>query len=99
MIDIAQYIRQKRLTQSEVAEATGYSIEYVNRILNGKNPMNLKFEAQFKKAYPDIDAEPLPVLNEPPVEYGKKIPFYDVDVYATIRPAMSDMVTLRLRGI
>lgn len=39
------------------------------------------------------EAKPLPVIPSDP--NGKNIPFYDVEVFATISPAMGDVVALR----
>ena len=53
MLDIKHIISTLRLTQKELAEAIGYSEYYINRVVNGQNPMNDKLEAKIRKAYPD----------------------------------------------
>ena len=105
MTHIKRYIEIKGITQKEFSVQTGIDYYQISRIINGSGKISPTIRKKIIEAYPDFDEvvsaptpeylKPLPVLNEPPVEYGKKIPFYDVDVYATISPAMSDMVTLR----
>jgi transcriptional regulator with XRE-family HTH domain len=52
---IIKYVYEKKLQQNEIALKMGYSVEYISRILNGKDKMNIKFVSKFKECYPDFD--------------------------------------------
>ena len=54
-VDIVKFISLKNISQIELANKLGYTESYISKILNGKHPLNLKFIATFKKAYPFYD--------------------------------------------
>ena len=72
--------------QIDISSATGYSLEYINRIVNKKNPINVKFMHKFKEAFPDYDVSDS-LASEPELNYQvKNIQFFDSDVLITISP-------------
>lgn len=105
---VKEYLTSKKVSQKELSDKLGYSYAYISRILNGKDDINIKFLAAMSKEFEDFEFPGYSfVVNEPHSEYkkeikyisedkdGKLIPFYDTDVFATISPAMSDVVALR----
>ena len=104
---IKHYIIDKNINQGELANKLGYSEEYISRILRRKNPINDRFVMKIIKLFPeldkniksDIDKTDLNQLREPPPIYetknGRKIPFFNTEVFATISPAMADVVALK----
>ena len=48
LIDIQEFISKNNLTQREFADVIDYSEEYISKILNGKMPINVKFEKRFE---------------------------------------------------
>ena len=60
---------KKKYSQTEIAAKMGYSIEYISRILNGKDKMNLKFVSKFKECYPEFDNN----INNEPTDQEKLI--------------------------
>lgn len=47
--EIKELLKQKGLRQKDVAELTGYSKEYVSRVLNEKVDLSLEFENKIKE--------------------------------------------------
>lgn len=91
---------------AELARLFEVKPQYISQILSGKDPVSKRIRKYLKDNYgefnPNYVTEPtinykrsndLPVIPHDP--NGKKIPFIDTDVYATITPSLSDVVALK----
>ena len=72
MIDLKRFILDKNISQRDLCNAIGYSEAYVSRVLSGASPMNEKFEAIIRKAYPDYFEKPMEA-KENSVDYQKNM--------------------------
>lgn len=96
MTDLKTFIRKKGLTQKEFSEKTGVDIYQLSRVISGKMPMSDKILRNIIAHFPEYEYQLTNFAAEPMEQYlSKKIPFYDVEVFATISPAMSDVVALK----
>lgn len=64
MADIKAYIFSNSISQRELSQKLGYTEAYISKVLNGKLPINDKFLAVFKAAYPDFDDNQRSIHNE-----------------------------------
>lgn len=55
-----QYLKDNGITQEEAARATGYTLNYINSVLNGRAPLNAAVREAFMLVYPDTAAFLLP---------------------------------------
>lgn len=106
MFDLRAFLKEKNISQRDFSAKIGYSEAYISRVLSENSPMNEKLEAKVHKAYPEYFgkmgtvAEPeaiynkeISIINGDP--NGKDIPAFQGHAFATISPAMGDVVTLR----
>lgn len=101
--DIEEMRRMRRITMEALADTIGISRRtYLNWLESGIIP-----DKHYKKAaeavgiaYTDlmVNEHKAPYNSLPTIPAdpnGKEIPFFDVEVFATISPAMGDVVALR----
>ncbi len=94
MIDIKEYRKLKGWTQTKLAEMLGVTKSMISQVESGTVHTPELWEHKLKsEMFSNVNDLPLPLITPDP--NGKKIPFYDTDVFATISPAMADVVALR----
>ena len=106
MFDLKAFLKDKNISQRELSNKIGYSEAYISRVLAHNSPMNEKLEAMIRKAYPEYFDLPsmfsdkempyskeIAIISDDP--NGKDIPAFQGHAFATISPAMGDVVTLR----
>lgn len=98
MADLKRFIKEKGLKQYEFAEQTGVDKYQLSRIINGKERLSIDNQRKIVATFPDFEQYSKRNTNIPVYEYGaegKEIPFYPVEVFATISPNLSDVVALQ----
>lgn len=98
--EVVTYLKNTGIIRDlkEIAVVIGYNYNYLSGVNSGSRPfdqklldaVNVKFKVNFaikqdKPSLPDIL----------PNTHGKTIPFYDTEIFGTISPAMSDIVTMK----
>lgn len=106
MVDIEAIIRKSKKTQIQLADAIGVSQSAISKVKKGQMQMPEEWKPLIKE-YTGLDPDDFLVTNEPHQHYGKVISIIEKDpngkdipafhghAFATISPAMGDVVTLR----
>ncbi len=105
-IDLYAFIKSKGLSQTQFSEQTGIERSQLSRIIHGKASLLEKHINKILNAFPDFKSyleakkgEMVKRIYAPQeiyeTENGRRIPFYNTDVFATISPAMADTVALK----
>lgn len=63
-------MREKGIRQKEIVEKTGYTQEYVSRVLNGKQPLTRDF---YHKVMKFLMGNPAETLKEEKEEYERQV--------------------------
>lgn len=63
-----QYLKDNGITQAEAAHKMGYTVNYLNNILNGNMPLTRSAKMAFIQTYPKTAAFLLPQLTCPTQE-------------------------------
>ena len=103
--DLDNLRRSRKLTIETFVDSIGVSSQTYHNWKN-KNEVPKQYEAIIQKLYP-YGSELISMIKEPALEYnkrldqihpdpnGKEIPYYETEVFATISPAMGDVVALK----
>jgi len=103
MIDIDRLVKDLGMRKIDLANMFKVSPANITKIAQGKMNMPKEWQAEIKRKF-GVNTQDYVILSRPPARElpdihedpnGKAIPFYDLEVYATISPAMSDVVALK----
>lgn len=93
MINIKEFRQSKGWTQTKLAEFLGVTKSMISQVESGTVPTPELWEYKLKSELLSNVNDQLP--NIPSDPNGKKIPYYEGQAFATISPAMADVVALR----
>lgn len=68
MEELKQYFVERNISIEQIAERTGYSVNYVRNLLNGSDDLNDKAVFRLTRAYPETWAILLPFAHPAPAD-------------------------------
>lgn len=91
MIDLKKFRIENNITQAELCELFGVKQPYISAIESGKRPLGSDRYNQLYEKYGDIIKNYTIEAKETVMTKGNGVPYYDIDVTATITESFNDV--------